>query len=112
MKIEEIKSEYRMQEMQKVIQARLESGLTVSEWCQQNSFSEGSYYYWLKKIRNKTLEGMNSGNEIIPVPITLQKATERKTKPIRLRYKDIELEIPCGTETTDILAVLQAVKSC
>ena len=45
MKIQEMKSEYRMQEMQKVIRARTESGLTVSEWCQENNFSEGSYYY-------------------------------------------------------------------
>ena len=59
MKIQEMKSEYRMQEMQKVIRARTESGLTVSEWCQENNFSEGSYYYWLKKIR----ESANSAVE-------------------------------------------------
>ena len=112
MKIQEMKSEYRMQEMQKMIRARTESGLTVSEWCQENNFSEGSYYYWLKKIREKTIEEVETGNEIVQVPIMLQKTAERKIKPVRIKYKDMELEIPCGMGTEDILAVLRAVKSC
>ncbi len=62
MKIQEMKAEYRIQEMQKMIRARTESGLTVSEWCQENNFSEGSYYYWLKKIREKTIEEVKIGN--------------------------------------------------
>ena len=108
MKIQEVKSEYRMQEMQKVIRARTESGLTVREWCQENNF----YYYWLKKIREKTIEEVETGNEIIQVPIMLQKTAERKIMPVRIKYKDMELEIPCGMGTEDILAVLRAVKTC
>ena len=69
MKIQEMKAEYRIQEMQKMIRARTESGLTVSEWCQENNFSEGSYYYWLKKIRERTIEEVETGNEIVQVPI-------------------------------------------
>lgn len=112
MKIQEMKSEYRIQEMQKMIHAHTESGLTVSEWCLENNFSEGSYYYWLKKIREETIEEVETGNEIVQVPILLQKTAERKIKPVRIKYKDMELEIPWGMGTEDILAVLRAVKSC
>ena len=112
MEIKEIKAEYRMQEMQKAIQSRMESGLTISEWCQQNHFSEGSYYYWLKKIRNNAIEAMNSENEIVQVPVTLQTTPAKKAEPITLKYKKMELEIPSGTEISDILAVLRAVQSC
>ena len=104
--------EYRLQEMQKAIRARAESGLTISEWCRQNNFSEGSYYYWLKKIRNRAVQEINTKNEIVQVPIMVKKTTERKVKPVRIKYKEMELEIPCGMDTEDILAVLQAVKSC
>ena len=112
MEIKEIKAEFRMGEMQKVIQARAESGLTISEWCQRNNFSEGSYYYWLKKIREKAIGEAEARNEIVQVPVMLQKSPERKTKPVRIKYKDMELEIPCGMGTEDILAVLRAVKTC
>lgn len=112
MEIKEMKAKCRMQEMQKIIQARNESGLTVSEWCQQNNFSEGSYYYWLRKIRDKTLDIMETKNEIVRVPIMMQKKTEKKINPIRIKYKDIELEIPPGMESEEIVTVLRAVKSC
>ena len=112
MEIKEIKAEYRLQEMQEIIRSRAESGLTISAWCQRNNFSEGSYYYWLRKIRNNAIEAINPVNEIVQVPITLQKTSAREVEPITVKYKNMELEIPCGTETSDILAVLRAVKSC
>ena len=54
-----------MQKMQKAIQARIESGLTVSEWCKQIIFLEGSYYYWMKKNKEKTIEEVEARNEIV-----------------------------------------------
>ena len=111
MEIKDIKTEYRMQEIHKMIQARAESGLTVNEWCQKNNFLEGSYYYWLRKIRNNTVVEMKPRNEIVQVPIMVEKNPERKTKPIKMKYKDMELEIPTGTETADIVEILRAVYS-
>lgn len=112
MEIKEKKAEYRMQEMQKAIQARMESGLTISEWCQRNNFSEGSYYYWLKKIRERAVKKIDTKNEIVQVPIIAQKRHEGKRTPVRIKYKDLELEIPCDMDTEDIVAILRAVKSC
>ena len=106
MKIQEMKSEYRIQEMQKMIHARTESGLTVSEWCQENNFSEGSYYYWLKKNHRKTITEVESENKIIKVPIMLQKKTERKIKPIRVKCKDMEQKIPCGKDNSAVASRL------
>lgn len=112
MELKEVKTEYRMQEMQKAIQARTESGLTISEWCQKNNISKGSYYYWLRKIRNRVVEKINSKNEIIEVPIIQQNSSDRNMMPIKIKYKEMELEIPCGIKTEDIIAILRAVKSC
>ena len=64
------------------------------------------------KCSERTIEEVETGNEIVQVPIMLQKTAERKIKPVRIKYKDMELEIPCGMGTEDILAVLRAVKLC
>lgn len=32
-----------------------ESGLTVREWCKTKGITHGSYYYWLKVIREEAL---------------------------------------------------------
>jgi hypothetical protein len=29
------------------------SGMIVSEYCRANQISEGSFYYWLKKVKDK-----------------------------------------------------------
>lgn len=39
-----------------------ESGLTVSEWCRENSINPKTYYYHLQKLRKKICEQ-------IPVPV-------------------------------------------
>ena len=39
-----------------------ESGLTVAEWCRQNSINPKTYYYHLRKIRKEICEQ-------IPVPV-------------------------------------------
>lgn len=39
----------------KISQCR-ESGLTVSEWCRQNSINPKTYYYHLRKIRKEICE--------------------------------------------------------
>ena len=52
---------------------------------------------------------MKSRNEIVQVPIMVEKNPKRKTKPIKLKYKDMEVEIPTGTETADIVEILQGI---
>lgn len=37
------------------IQACRSSGKTVRDWCQENGFSEGRYYYWLRKLQASAL---------------------------------------------------------
>lgn len=45
-----------MQQWAQVIHARNESGLTVKDYCEENSISENAYYYWLRKIRETAIE--------------------------------------------------------
>ena len=46
----------RIQQWATVIKSKTESGLTVSEFCEQNSISKNRYYYWLRKVKNAVLE--------------------------------------------------------
>ena len=46
----------RIQQWTAVFKAKAESGLTVDEYCEQNSISWNAYYYWLRRTRNATLE--------------------------------------------------------
>jgi hypothetical protein len=64
---QEVKNHYSLQKWSSIIQECTSSGLPVRHWCQQNDILEGSYYYWLRKIRIKTLEtfpAVTTGNTI------------------------------------------------
>lgn len=38
-----------------IISERLESGLTVDEYCKEHNVTKNAYYYWLRKCRENAL---------------------------------------------------------
>lgn len=48
----------RMEYWRGVIKDRTESGLTVKEYCEQHNITKDSYYYWLRTVREATLQLM------------------------------------------------------
>ena len=56
MTTQEVKNHYSFQKWASIIQERNMSQLSTREWCNQNGVLEGSYYYWLKRIREKSLQ--------------------------------------------------------
>lgn len=64
---QEIKNHYSLQKWASIIQERNASALSTRQWCNQNGILEGTYYYWLKKIRLKSLEQLPTLNTEIKV---------------------------------------------
>lgn len=56
MTTQEVKNHYSLQKWASIIQERNASELSTKQWCNQNGIQEGSYYYWLKRIREKSLK--------------------------------------------------------
>ena len=46
----------RMQHWLSVFRDRMESGLTVNEYCEQHSITKDSYYYWLREVRKAAIQ--------------------------------------------------------
>jgi putative transposase len=46
-------AEFRMSQWAKIIQARLDSGQSIKEFCRTNGISRNAYFYWQKKLREK-----------------------------------------------------------
>jgi len=68
---QEVKNHYSFQKWTSIIQERNISELSTKQWCNQNGILEGSYYYWLKRIREKSLKELP-----VPVPKPETKAQE------------------------------------
>ena len=51
-----VRNQYKMQQWAGIIKECRSSGLPVKQWCSQNNVPEGSYYYWLNKVRKQAME--------------------------------------------------------
>ena len=73
MNAREATSKYRMKEWAGIVQDRINSGLTIKDYCEQKGISRNAYFYWLKKIRNKIVIDVPALiEENTPVPVSFQ----------------------------------------
>lgn len=60
MNTREIAVEYRLSHWARIMQERMDSGLSVKAYCEKAGFHENIYYYWQRKLREATCEGLNT----------------------------------------------------
>ena len=61
-----VKNEFRLTEWSAQIQAQKSSGLTVHKWCEENGVKVKTYYYHLRKVREKCIE---TAPAIVPLTV-------------------------------------------
>lgn len=101
----------RMQQWAQIIHAKNESGLTARDYCEQNSLSENAYYYWLRKIRESTIEaaGGKFAELAAPAAASLVTASETAGVSIELGGVKIRVEDPCCRST--LAMVLEVIRN-
>lgn len=95
-----VKNEVVSAEWAEKIRQCQESGLTVQEWCNRNKVNIKTYYYHLRRTREKIVEQ-------IPVPIGTTVQTPKEEPEIKIR---IVIKIPEGMSEKTISAVLRSLK--
>lgn len=80
-----------------------ESGLTVQEWCNLNKVNIKTYYYHLRRTREKIVEQ-------IPVPIGTTSQIHKEEPEIKIRIGEAVIKIPDGMSEQTISTVLRVLK--
>lgn len=111
-KVTDAKTEFRLRQWTKIIQACQTSGMTVLAWCSQNNVNTKSYYYWLRRLRSLACESgalttRSSEQPIVPVAF---KQT-RTPATITIHLSSISVDIHDGASRETIEAVLVALKT-
>ena len=78
-----------------------ESGLTVTEWCQQNSINPKTYYYHLRKIRKEICEQ-------IPVPVM---TVPEECHSVKICIGEVTAEIPEGISEKTMTSLIRAIRN-
>jgi len=80
----EVAQQIRLKEWSNIIQNRIQSGMSVQDFCKSNGLSTDSFYYYQRKLRTRIIE--DSGFvELPPVPTQTNadsgSSTEECNKP-------------------------------
>jgi putative transposase len=70
MDTQKITADYRLSQWAQIIQARLDSGQNVKNFCQAAGVKRSSYFYWQKKLRDAACTELakveENNKEIVP----------------------------------------------
>ena len=88
--IARVKNEVKLAQWAEMVKNRNESGLTVTDWCKQNSINLKTYYYRLKRLRQAVCNEIEQ-HDIVPVkPIA---GTEPTSEKIELSVGDVKISL-------------------
>ena len=96
-----VKREVQTQEWSARIQACRESGMSISAWCRENGIAAKTYYYHLRKLREKLCE---------QIPVAVTEVPENTDSVITVSSGSIHVEIRASAPAEGIAAVVRALK--
>ena len=119
MTTQEVKNHYSLQKWASIIQERNASELSTKQWCNQNGILEGSYYYWLKRVREKALKQLPAPKkeaglqEVSVEPTVFAKMPTPQSKvsaDVMISLNGMEIGLNSSATPELIQSVLLAVK--
>lgn len=129
-KIEQVKSDVKIQSWAAMIKACRSSGQSVKSWCTENEISVKTYYYRLRKVREMLCDERGSEQHeiaaIIPgdivsvesehhqqqqiVPLSLNSNDESEHDTIRVTGRDVSVVLPQSISTDKLKLILEVLK--
>ena len=84
--------------------------MTVRAWCQENSISEKTYYYWQRQLFQELTNAQPQSSGFVEV--RPRKTENSGQLAVRIRVADAEAEVYNGADAAALEAVLRALWSC
>lgn len=98
--IARIKSKVKCDEWQKQVNSQITSGLTVKEWCRQNNVNAKTYYYHLRRVREKLYDEQE--HSVVPVYVPEFTASNK----IHIEKNGLSITLPSDISTQTLTALV------
>lgn len=111
-KVGQIKREVILNEWAEMVRECQSSGQTVELWCSENEINIKTYYYRLKRVRDRICEKISEKQDIVPLAICKEysKAASENV-PIIIRINGAEITVQSGTDAETLRSILSVLKS-
>lgn len=108
----DLKHEVNAQRWDALIKERMDSGMTIKEWCRERNIRESQYYYWLKALRRDEADAAGRGSGAVPfveLPAICQGQAAAADRPAAvIRKGGISIEITESASPGFIARILEA----
>lgn len=94
-----VKEEVRMRDWASQIEAQQASGKTVQKWCEENGINPKTYYYHLRKLREKCVVSA-------PAPAIVPLAVPKQTDDIHIEKNGLQISLPVDTPSETLIALV------
>lgn len=96
-----------------LVKERMDSGMTIEEWCRERNIKKSQYYYWLKILRQDEANAAGQGPKppsFVELPAICQKQEPQPGMPAAvIRKGDIYIEITESASAGFLAKVMEAV---
>ena len=92
-----VKEEARLHDWAVQIEAQQASGMTVQKWCEENGINPKTYYYHLRKLREKCVA---SAPAIVPL------AVPKQTDGIHIEKNGLQISLPVDMPAETLIALV------
>lgn len=120
-KVSLVKSTIKLEHWRQLIAECQSSGMQVKQWCLQNNISKDQYYYWLRKVREITVDNLPISVNSLPdktdnksmlfKKLEVQSPMSGLTPAVTIHLPQATVEVPDGISQSTVEAVLMALKS-
>ena len=99
--IQTVKSQMRLKNRATEVAKRQSSGMTVSAWCELHGIKVKTYYYRLRRVRERLL----TESRVVPL------STKNISDNIEICSGDIRITLTCGCPEETLSTVLKVLKN-
>ena len=98
--IERIKTDVKWEEWKEQVYSQIASGLTVKEWCSQNNVNEKTYYYHLRRVKEKLCDEQE--HSVVPVNVPELKVSSK----IYIEKNRLSITLPSDISAETLTALV------
>ena len=111
-RVGQVKREVILNEWSEMVRECQSSGQTVERWCSENGVNIKTYYYRLKRVRDRICEKISEKQDIVPLAICMEnRKSASENVPITIRINGAEIAVQSGTDAETLRSILRVLKS-
>ncbi|MDD3077433.1 MAG: helix-turn-helix domain-containing protein [Eubacteriales bacterium] len=115
MDTQKVATEYRMSQWAQIIQARVDSGQSIKDFCQAEGISRNAYFYWLKKLRESActeLVKKEGARSMSPSWVQLASGPmQQATEALKIEINGCHITVTAETDHSLLAKVCHTLRS-